>query len=232
MRKHFIYALTCPISNKVRYVGQTIDLNKRMNSHINYSKNHSTHKANWINSLLKENLEPNIMVLEECDSNDVNDREIYWIKRFRDSGHNLTNSTNGGEGTVGHIFSDEHRRKLSESSKGRKHSKETKNKIRNIMISDNSPVKGRIFSDEHRRKLSESSKGRKHSKETKNKIGESVSGSNNAFSIRIKVTKKDRTYVIYDSIKDVMSKYKISRHLVKKYCVSAEYYNELKFEYL
>ena len=191
MRKHFIYALTCPISNKVRYVGQTIDLNKRMNSHINYSKNHSTHKANWINSLLKENLEPNIMVLEECDSNDVNDREIYWIKRFRDSGHNLTNSTNGGEGTVGHIFSDEHRRKLSESSKGRK-----------------------------------------HSKETKNKIGESVSGSNNAFSIRIKVTKKDRTYVIYDSIKDVMSKYKISRHLVKKYCVSAEYYNELKFEYL
>jgi len=99
---------------------------------------------------------------------------------------NLSNMTDGGEGTSnpseeirkkmsesakGKKVSDEHRKNLSVSASKRKigpHSEEHRAKI-------GAAVKGRVFSEEHKRKLSESNKGKKHqshSEETRAKMSE------------------------------------------------------------
>ena len=65
--------------------------------------------------------------------------------------------------------SEETKRKISKSLKGRKYSEEYKRKM-------SKALKGRKFSEETRKKLSIASKGRKFSDETKHKISETKKG--------------------------------------------------------
>jgi len=74
--------------------------------------------------------------------------------------------------------SDETKRKISKSLKGRnsptkgkKLSEETKRKISEKLKGKNNPNYGKKFSEEHRRKISESNKGKKHTEEAKIKCG-------------------------------------------------------------
>jgi group I intron endonuclease len=67
------------------------------------------------------------------------------------------------------IMTDEMRKKIGETSKGRKHSKETKEKLSEMN-------KGRIFSAEHKKKLSEVRKGIQYSAETIKKMSEAHKG--------------------------------------------------------
>ena len=66
-------------------------------------------------------------------------------------------------------MSEEHRIKLSEAEKGRTFSEEHRKKI-------SEALKGRTFTEEWRRNISESCKGRHHSEETKKKLSESMKG--------------------------------------------------------
>ena len=66
----YIYVLKCPISEKIRYVGKTNNLKRRLQSHIDYSINSKKKKRHvnyWILKLLKEGLRPKIELLETCD---------------------------------------------------------------------------------------------------------------------------------------------------------------------
>ena len=49
----YIYTLTDPITNQVRYVGKTKNLKQRRHNHLNKCLDKNTHKRNWINSLRK-----------------------------------------------------------------------------------------------------------------------------------------------------------------------------------
>ena len=99
MNKAKIYALIDPTDNTIRYVGKTKnELYKRLRSHIRSSiKNTRTKKEYWINKLLESGIKPLIQLIEECDINKWEDREIYWIN-FYSKIYNLTNSTEGGDG--------------------------------------------------------------------------------------------------------------------------------------
>lgn len=104
--KTFIYSLTDPISNQIRYVGKTINLEQRLYNHINHAKSmkYKRHVYYWINSLLKQGKLPVMEVLEECDTY-WQEREQYWIEQYKE---NLCNHTLGGEGRVGsRLFDDE-----------------------------------------------------------------------------------------------------------------------------
>lgn len=70
----------------------------------------------------------------------------------------LVNLTNGGEGVVGNVLSDEIKKKLSNAFKGRKHTKETKAKLSLAST-------GRKASDETKAKLSLAKKGKPLSQE-------------------------------------------------------------------
>lgn len=69
----------------------------------------------------------------------------------------LLNLTNGGEGFSGQVFSDEHRRKMSESAKGRKHTPETKKRLSEYAKNHRSP--------EHLAKISAGNKGKTYTPE-------------------------------------------------------------------
>ena len=60
----YIYTLSDPRTNIIRYVGKTNNIKNRLKSHICQSKKSRTHKDNWVNSLLKLNLKPIIEILD------------------------------------------------------------------------------------------------------------------------------------------------------------------------
>jgi hypothetical protein len=66
-------------------------------------------------------------------------------------------------------MSEEHKRQISETKKGKKRSLESRRK-------QSEALKGRKLSEEHRRKISEANKGRKLSEEHKRKVSEAGKG--------------------------------------------------------
>jgi hypothetical protein len=94
-----IYVLIDPRDNQYKYIGKTKnELSKRLRGHIRTTKKYcKTKKEYWIKSLLDIGLKPHIILLEECEADNWEDREIYWIKYYSKI-YNLTNSTEGGDG--------------------------------------------------------------------------------------------------------------------------------------
>jgi len=83
----------------------------------------------------------------------------------------LANMTEGGDGVIGILFTDEHKRKIGEKSKGRIYSVETRKKMSNAQIG-NEKWKLRTITDETKRKISEANKGRIKTEEWLTKMSE------------------------------------------------------------
>lgn len=88
----YIYALQNPETKQIRYVGKTGNIKNRFNSHLSSSQKLKTHLGSWIKSLINNNLIPEIIILEECDENNWEEREKYWISQYS----NLVNIQKGG----------------------------------------------------------------------------------------------------------------------------------------
>lgn len=124
-----IYTLSHPLTKEIRYVGKTSKtLKRRLMNHICDAKvkRYKNHNCNWIQSLLKDNLEPIIEELDSTSEKDWEYLETYWINQFRQWGFNLTNLTNGGDGNKGQIFSKESIEKRAIKLRGQKRSDEFK----------------------------------------------------------------------------------------------------------
>lgn len=101
----------------VRYVGKTeVERPKvRLNGHLTGARAGKTYRsARWIASELKKGNEILMHVFEQWGTPRP-EREIYWIKKYRELGYPLTNSTDGGETDSGYRFSDESKLKMSET---------------------------------------------------------------------------------------------------------------------
>ena len=95
--KYYIYTLSHPITNEVKYIGKTNNISKRYSAHLNDKS--KSYKNSWIKSLLNEDLLPVIEILEEFDNElPCYNAEIYWIEQFKSWGFNLTNLQSGGVG--------------------------------------------------------------------------------------------------------------------------------------
>lgn len=117
----FIYILRNPITNEIKYVGQTKDINRRLRDHIKTSQNkesthYKTYKSTWIRSLIKQNVDPVLEVIETCESlEQSNIRERYWIDKLSQDGEKLTNSQTNDVTE----FSDLTKEKMSNAKKGK-----------------------------------------------------------------------------------------------------------------
>ena len=80
-----------------------------------------------INKYGWENIEHKVLYTDITEE-EAKSIEIQLIKKYKDLGISY-NITDGGDGTTGHIVSEETRRKISEAQLGKKHSEETKQKI-------------------------------------------------------------------------------------------------------
>ncbi len=131
----YIYALTDEFGN-IRYIGKSNNVEIRYKYHLKESKQKRTHKEKWINSMIENNLKPDYFILEECIFSDWIIMEEYWIAQAKSWGFNLTNGTTGGEGSNGF--------------KGKKHSEETKQKLREKTLYNNKNglVKPRVINYE------------------------------------------------------------------------------------
>ena len=156
-----IYKITSP-SDKV-YIGQSIDIERRFR---HYKRMVCKEQIKIFNSMLKYGVDAHIFeVLELCDTKDLNNRERYYQDLYDSvvNGLNLlyvkSEHFNGGH-------SEESKKKISDSLKGKTFTDEHKYKIG---LSNSR----RVLSSETIEKHRVNGLGKKASPETKKKMSES-----------------------------------------------------------
>lgn len=159
----YIYTLTDPRNNDIRYIGKTNNLKNRLKTHICEAKKGNTHKNNWIKSLTTNNIKPIIEILDIIDGDDWGIAEKYWISQFKTWGFNLVNNSEGGENPpILKSHSEKTKQKLSliktEYFKNNKHHRKgvshTKEHILKILeTKKNNPL---VYTDEIKKNMSDS----------------------------------------------------------------------------
>lgn len=65
-----IYILIDPITNMIRYVGKTNNINQRFKAHLNFARKHQLHKRNWIMNLKNKGLRPIVEIIDVVPINE------------------------------------------------------------------------------------------------------------------------------------------------------------------
>lgn len=162
--KGVIYGLVCPESKEIKYIGQTryspsYRLYGILNKYRNQERKFETKKTLWLRSLENTGLLDQIdsFIIEECEINDLGEKEEFWIEYFKSIGADLVNVAVGGniprgwkyEGEKTSFFGRRHssdsKQAMSEMAKlrtggknsffGKAHTEEAKEKIKNKAIS-------------------------------------------------------------------------------------------------
>lgn len=97
----FIYALSDPRTDEVRYVGQTAEQPEtRLRKHTWPStlRRERNHRTKWVNSLIADGVQPKIEVVEVVSEDQKDEAERFYIAYFRSLGFQLVNQQEGGEG--------------------------------------------------------------------------------------------------------------------------------------
>ena len=142
-----IYLRTNKINGK-KYVGQVTT--KRFKARQNKWNNlNLPYAGNVINNARKKyGIDAfDFEILKECEDEELNKWEMYFIKELNTKVPYGYNMTDGGDGCPGYIHSEETKKKISESHKGKKH-----------------PNYGKHRSEETRKKISEARTNGKKSK--------------------------------------------------------------------
>lgn len=146
-----IYIIQNNINNHI-YIGSSINVKKRFNSHLNLlnkNKHSNLHLQSAWNKYGQENFV--FLHVERISIPETRlIRENKWIKIYKPEYNNILVNTNN------YFFhSEETKEKIRQKALGRKVSDETKAKIKETS-------KGRILSEETKQKISKSNKGKSH----------------------------------------------------------------------
>lgn len=125
-KETYIYKISDELGN-VRYIGKSNNPRRRLYQHINDKSN--LHKFNWLNSIIKRGSKPIIEIIEKVSVDIWQEREIYWISKFKEDGFDLINLTLGGDGGNGMKHTEESREKIRKYKQGIKLSEEHKKSI-------------------------------------------------------------------------------------------------------
>ena len=96
-----IYKITNLINNK-SYIGQSIDIHKRWKREINAANNINSHAYEYplMRAFRKYGIDNfSFTIVEECDVEQLNEKEIYWIN-FYDTFFHGYNQTIGGDAAL------------------------------------------------------------------------------------------------------------------------------------
>lgn len=118
-REWVIYVLLDPRNLSVRYVGVTVNLERRMKEHTGSDLRSVNHRTNWVKSLIKLGLKPVPRIIMHGSGPGWKQEERKWIAKYRNAGTPLTNGTDGGDGTHGRVWSEQQRQHMRDMMKGR-----------------------------------------------------------------------------------------------------------------
>ncbi len=164
---HFVYTHTRLDTGNMFYVGKG-KLCRGKPYRATSRVNRNPHWKNIVNSvgfsatILVDGIDEEFAFLVEQETIDV----------YRRRGVSLVNYTDGGEGASGRILSEETKRKISESNKGKhnhQHTYATKQKI-------GEASRNRVYTDETRKRMSDSAKGKPKSIAARKKLSEYLAG--------------------------------------------------------
>lgn len=169
-----IYLRTNRINGK-KYVGQATDLKVRQRDWNNLNQPYAGQFIN--NARAKYGLSAfGFEILKECSDDELDYWETYFIEKLNTKSPNGYNLTEGGGGCKGYHHTEESRRKISETHKGKEtwmkgkhHNEESRRKI-------SEKAKGRHYTEEAKKKMSEIRKGIRFSEEHRKKISEALKG--------------------------------------------------------
>ena len=182
-------------NNSVFYVGIGLDIKRA------YQKKYRN--AHWKAIVAKCGYSVDVLNVDVTwdEACEIEKSLISKYKRKCDGG-SLCNLTIGGDGVVGMVWTDEHRRKISEGNKGKKRTEEQRKNISRGRT-------GIVFSEEHRKKISENRLGKKLNKETCDKMSNS----------RKKPVLDLETGIYYDWLKEacICTNQKYNKHMWKFY---------------
>lgn len=165
-----IYLRTNKVNGK-QYVGQTSNLEIRQKNWKNLSKKYAGTAINRARS--KYGIDNfGFEILKECNDNELDYWETYYINELNTKTPYGYNMTDGGDGTSGCPCSEEAKKKIGDKNRGKKHSEEAKKKT-------SIKLKGKRKTEEHKKHISESHKGKKRppfTEEWKKKLSEKQKG--------------------------------------------------------
>lgn len=131
-----IYVVANMLNNK-KYIGQSKNIKRRFMSHHIYdykNKNNGNYNSKFYQALRKYGLSNfKVEVIENCNINELDKKEKYWIKYF-DTYKNGYNSTEGGDSISDKLFSFEtelKRQKTRELHKSLKSENHPRAKLKN-----------------------------------------------------------------------------------------------------
>jgi len=187
------------LNNEKIYVGSSIDFEKRILEHKD-SLNKNCHHNILLQRSWNKYGESSFVffLLEKCEKNCLIEEEQYWMDFYNSynpyKGYNI-NPTAGSR--LGSKHTDDSKKLMSDYRKsdmywwrGRKHSPETIEKLKESKRGDKNPFYGKHLTEEHKRKVGDGVKGKDpwnkgksncYSEETINKISNSLKGDKNPF---------------------------------------------------
>jgi group I intron endonuclease len=169
------------LTNGKKYIGQTVNFQKRKNGHKRDSKTCTTPLYQSIRKYGWENFKFTILIKDyTINYNFLDFWESYFINLFdtlnREKGYNLESG-----GNLNKVFTEEAKKNMSKAQSGKKMSEETKEKLRELNLGENNAFYGKKHKDESIQKMREKQLGKTLSEETKQKIKKSTTGDKNHF---------------------------------------------------
>jgi hypothetical protein len=164
--------------------------------------NHIVNKVGYRVEILKDGIS-----WEEAYEEEKRFIKLYGRRNLNEG--NLVNLTDGGDGTMGAIVSEETRLKLSELAKGRIISIKQREQISKVH-------KGKIISNEQKQKTREALKGKPLSEETKRKMSESNIGKTLSEETKRKISEFNIGKVLSKDTKQKMTEAKLLFWKIKK----------------
>lgn len=231
-----IYGLLDPNTNELRYIGQSIDIERRYKSHLSPAHlqvhtiaGQTTRKNRWLKKILTQNKKPILIIIEICEKPHFEEAEKFYISYFSAIGAKLTNSTEGGEAPNGYKHSPEILQIMSERIK-RAYTPELRKKVSDMRKGQEpwNKNKTNVYSEAHLEKKRQYLKGRKQTEAQKAaiKAGRIAAGGWKGYAaseetrtkMRINSGKKksirDESNNIYISIAEASRKTNISRVVI------------------
>lgn len=190
-----IYKITSPTGRV--YIGQSLKLESRTSQYSNLNTSSGQPRLN--RSFNKHGFDNHIIeIIEECNVNALNERERYYQDKYNATGKMGLNCILTKTGSKKMVHSEESKRKMSISRKGkrigkensfygRKHTEESIRKANEAKAKKQAEISKKLSeysknrTTEHRKNISIANTGHVHSEERKRRIGDSVRGEKNGF---------------------------------------------------